>query len=278
MIVEAELHVPIATAQLVRFTTAEPSEGVMVEDVHRLDLCLTPRPAEASLTYCDRWRPSRFEQIGDLFLLPAGETVLARGGVGQSASIVHKLHPEPLQHWLEDEDLEWTDERLESCLNLQNSNLRGHLLRLADEVRRPGFASAVMAELITAQVAIELARHVRVMDEDKPSGGLAPWRLRLIEERLADANAPPTLSELARLCGLSSRQLARAFRASHGCSVGDYVAEKRIEKAKRMLLRDDSVKRVAYDLGFRSPSSFCFAFRRATGETPGQYQRRERSG
>lgn len=34
----------------------------------------------------------------------------------------------------------------------------------------------------------------------------------------------------------------------------------------------DSVKSVAYSLGFASPSAFCAAFRRETGETPGTYR------
>lgn len=82
----------------------------------------------------------------------------------------------------------------------------------------------------------------------------------------------PSLSELASLCSLSVRQLARAFRASRGVSIGDHIAQCRIEHARRMLAGADSIKSIAYDLGFASPSSFSFAFRSATGQTPREFR------
>jgi AraC family transcriptional regulator len=104
------------------------------------------------------------------------------------------------------------------------------------------------------------------------TGELARWRLRLIDERLHDVEQIPTLSELAALCKLSARQLTRGFRASRGCSIGAYVAGRRIERAKQLLASDQSIKTVAYSLGFTSSSAFCFAFRRATGITPGEFR------
>jgi AraC family transcriptional regulator len=106
------------------------------------------------------------------------------------------------------------------------------------------------------------------------TGGLAAWRLRLIDERLREIRAAPTLEELAKLCNLSVRQLTRGFRASRGRSIGEHVAQCRIENAKRLLATDESVKAIAYSLGFSSPSSFSFAFRRATGETPREFRQR----
>jgi AraC family transcriptional regulator len=70
------------------------------------------------------------------------------------------------------------------------------------------------------------------------------------------------------------RQLTRGFRANRGRSIGDHVAQCRLDNAKRLLATNESVKSIAYSLGFASPSSFCFAFRRATGETPRQFRQR----
>jgi AraC family transcriptional regulator len=98
--------------------------------------------------------------------------------------------------------------------------------------------------------------------------------LRRIEERLKEVREPPTLSELATLCNLSVRQLTRAFRASRGRSIGDYVEQSRLDQAKCLLATEASVKSIAYSLGFASPSSFSFAFRRATGETPREFRDR----
>ena len=47
MTIEAELRVPVATAQLVRFRFLEPADNMFCADSYRLDLCLTPRPRNA---------------------------------------------------------------------------------------------------------------------------------------------------------------------------------------------------------------------------------------
>ena len=129
-------------------------------------------------------------------------------------------------------------------------------------------------ELISGQLAIELTRYCTDNNEPTVSGVLAPWRLRAIDERLEDFDVPPTLTELSELCRLSVRQLTRGFRASRGCSIGEYIAQARIEQAKKLLSTERSIKAVAYTLGFASSSSFCFAFRRAIGETPRQFKSR----
>jgi AraC family transcriptional regulator len=41
-----------------------------------------------------------------------------------------------------------------------------------------------------------------------------------------------------------------------------------------LLATDQSVKAIAYSLGFASPSSFSYAFRRASGETPREFRQR----
>jgi len=264
--------VPVAATQIVQFHLVEPADNLLRDDdAYRVDLCLTPRMHNARACYREHWAPHRFERIGKIFLLPPRETVRARSDCGRQTSLVCRLQPERIRDWLQD-DLEWTDQRLEASLDITDANIRGLLLRLAEETRHPGFASEMLVELMAVQMAIELNRYYGAINESLASGGLAPWRLRLIDERLGEVGETPTLTELAALCGLSVRQLTRGFRASRRCSIGDYVANCRIDHAKRLLANDQSVKAIAYSLGFASPSSFCFAFRRATGETPRQYR------
>jgi AraC family transcriptional regulator len=275
MTVDAELRVPLATIRLARFHVSGPSDNILrEEETYWLDMCLTPRHRNARACFVDRWGPHRFERIGSVFLLPPRETMLARseGGPTQASVLCH-LRPEPVRQWFEGE-LEWTDRRLEAGLDIPDDNVRRLLLRLADELRRPGFASVVLIELLVAQLAIELGRYCVTIKEGPSSGGLAPWRLRMIDERLREVREAPTLSELAALCNLSVRQLTRAFRKSRGRSIGDHVAQCRIDHAKRLLESCESIKAIAYSLGFGSPSSFSFAFRCATGQTPREFRER----
>jgi AraC family transcriptional regulator len=275
MTIEAELRVPVATAQVVHYLFVEPVSGALREDEdYRLDLCLTPRPRNARACYSDRWAPHRFERLGPVWFLPPGETLQAcsDGGRRQSSLVCH-VRAEQMRAWLQG-DLEWTDRRLAAILDIPDANIRGLLLRLAQEVRHPGFASEVLVELICAQVAIELGRYCAAVNEGPVTGGLAPWRLRLIDERLREVHTAPTLAELADLCKLSVRQLTRGFRTSRGCSIGDHVAHSRLEHAKRLLASDQSVKAIAYSMGFSSPSSFSYAFRKLLGETPREFRQR----
>lgn len=273
MTIEAELRAPIATAQLVRFHLPEPADNITREEnLYRIDMCLTPRPRNARACYPDRWSPHRFEKLGNVFLLPPGEAMLARSdGTCEQSSLICQLYPESMSRWFNGE-LQWTNQRLAAGLDIRDANIRNLLLRLVQEARNPGFASDMLVELIAAQIAIELARYCSVSDEGQIFGGLASWRLRRIDERLQEVRAVPSLTELADLCQLSVRQLTRAFRASRGCSIGDYVANSRVEHAKRSLSTDQSIKAIAYSLGFSTPSSFCFAFRRATGQTPREFR------
>lgn len=272
MTLDAEIRVPLATTQLVRFHLDGPADNLLRADqTYWLDLCLTPRHRNARASYIERWAPNRFERIGNVFLLPPCENMHARsdGGPPQASLLCH-LRPEALRHW-HDAELEWTDRRLEAGLNITDAHVRRLLLRLAAELRSPGFASEALVELIVAQLAIELVRYCLDVREGPTSGGLSPWRLRLIEERLREVRESPTLSELASLCNLSVRQLTRAFRASRGHSIGDYLVQSRIDHAKRLLASGESIKVIAYALGFSSPSSFSYAFRTATGFRPSDF-------
>jgi AraC family transcriptional regulator len=271
--VGSEVRVSAATAQLVHFHFTDPIDIVMMDrEAYWLDMCLQPRPNNARACYLDHWAAQRFERIGRVYLLPPGETIQTRSdGANSHSSVLCHLHPEALNRWF-DGELKWTGRRLEATLDIPDANIRRGLLKLADEMRHPGFASQVLVELIAAQLAIELGRYFAHFDEIPPAGGLAQWRLRAVDERLADLQELPTLDELAALCNLSVRQLTRGFRASRDCSIGDYIANHRIQRAKRLLVSAESIKSVAYSLGFNSSSGFCFAFRRATGLTPGEFR------
>jgi AraC family transcriptional regulator len=270
---EAELPIPQGVARIMRFSTERATNHMFRRGDHYwLDLCLTPRPTQARGCYSERWGPHRFERLGEIFLVPPGEVLHIRTEAGDNqASIACEIHADAVDRWLDagsQPRLEWTDRRLEGGLDIVHPAIRACLSRLAEEVRHAGTGSAELAALIAGQLAIELARYLEAITGGPITGGLASWRLRLIDERLHRGGPSPSLGELADLCNVSIRQLTRGFRSSRGCSIGDHVAQTRIEMAKRALGSHDSIKSIAFALGFASPSSFSYAFRRATGATP----------
>ena len=276
--VRETLDLTTGTVQIAdRDFLAPVSELFTPEDALWIDMCLTPRPEGLAVRYADRWPTYRFEHLGQVCAMPAGETLQFLGGSGRQVSITCQLRLKQLDY-LADLQFEWTDKRLESCLDISNPRLSTMLRYLAEEARRPNLAREAMAELMLGQIAIELARHLRNIEDPVTIGGLAGWRLKLIDERLTVHGPPPSLAELAHLCALSVRQLTRAFRASRGCSVNDYVNEFRMERAKRCLAGPESVKAIAFTLGFRSASIFTRAFRHHVGMTPRQFRSQTLAG
>lgn len=272
MTVEARLDLPFAAIelQLVALPDEIDRELPGIDDV-RIDLSLTPRTPGARMSFRPRWPAHRFEALGRLCLVPPGETARARSGAGTQRAVVCFLRRAALDGWL-DGPIPSIGERLDAGLDIRSAAVSRLMAALGGEAREPGFAHAAMCEALAMQLAVELGRYYR----DRGTGGavaaLPGWRLALIDERLAASRVPPTLAELADLCGLSARHLTRAFRASRGCSIGAYLRDHQVETAKRALAAGESVKAIAHALGFSSRSSFSHAFQKGTGLSPQRFR------
>lgn len=238
-----------------------------------LILCRTPRPSDARASYPDAWGANRLEPLGDLSLLPPGQRLKIKGNRQTQVAITCHLSPTMVEQWLQ-HPVEWTDARLEASLHLSNPHIRMMILRLAEEAHRPGLAHDAMIKAISAQLGVEVARFCEAAREIRAVGGLAGWRLRIIDEHLRDLRSTPSIQRLAELCNLSPRQLSRGFRASRGETISEYCAGLRIELAKRLLAGEDSIKSIAFATGFAAPSTFSQAFRQHTGTTPREFRQR----
>ena len=96
--------------------------------------------------------------------------------------------------------------------------------------------------------------------------------LTYIHEHYADKI---TLDELAAAINLSRNECSRFFKRSANCSLFEYILNYRISKGSEMLRSGDkSVKEVAYEVGFRDMSYFITSFKKRTGYTPKEYQRK----
>jgi AraC family transcriptional regulator len=278
IIVDAELRGKAAVAQVVRYDIPAPTQSTLCDpDCYQINLCLTPRPLNARACYHAHWGPHRFERLGDIFMIPPGEALHIKGDSGRQASLLCFLDGAAVGAII-GQQLTWTDQKLAATIDLTSARIRALLFRLTEEVRHPGFAAAQMLEFLTGELAIELARFCLEVDERPSIGGLAGWRLRVIDERLSEDATAPALAELAELCNISVRQLTRGFKVSRGCSIGDYIESRRMESAKRLLVAGENVKTIAFTMGFSSPSSFTFAFRRAVGISPSQFRQRQTRG
>lgn len=78
------------------------------------------------------------------------------------------------------------------------------------------------------------------------------------------------------LAGMSAAKFKLDFKKVTGESMSSYIASRRMEKAKSLLSRGDSVGQVSREVGFELPANFATAFKRATGQTPTQWKRASR--
>lgn len=103
----------------------------------------------------------------------------------------------------------------------------------------------------------------------------APWReiapaVGLIREKY---QTPVAIETLARLTGLSTRQLQRKFQAVFGLTPQEFLIKTRVSAACRALCESDmSLADVAADCGFYDQSSFTKHFHQRVGMTPKQFR------
>jgi AraC-like DNA-binding protein len=88
--------------------------------------------------------------------------------------------------------------------------------------------------------------------------------LQTIETDLAS-----DVAVLAQVAHLSCSRLSHLFKNQMGRSLHSYLADRRLEKAARLLrLTDTPVKEISYIVGYRHSPSFVRAFRRKFGCAP----------
>jgi AraC family transcriptional regulator len=175
----------------------------------------------------------------------------------------------------------WSISDLEACTDIRDPRIEEPLLRLARELAEPGFASVMLVEALSIGMMVDMARYLRRLPAgaDRSESGrgsrLGPAELARIRACIEEAGeAVPTVSDLARLCGMSDRHLMRIFRQATGETVKAYVERARLTKAKALLSGTDlPLKEISARLGFAGPSGFSVAFRRLAGETPGVFRR-----
>lgn len=130
---------------------------------------------------------------------------------------------------------------------------------------------------IGVALALRLFEKHGIDDSSTPhfSGGLGTSRQRRITAFI-DANLDRTvpLAEMARTVGLGRSHFGKAFHASFGRSPYQYLHERRVEKAKELLLDDRrTIVDIALDVGFSNHGHFTKVFRKVTGTTPSQFRR-----
>jgi len=251
-------------------------QTINLENTYMISLAIAARPGRAWGKYVNGSRGNG--RIGRVFLIPPGHPIQA--GASESVLSLSCRFDADLIDELLPTCLEWNEAALADSLDIhdaQISNLLVHVYKATKE--EDGFASALLVESLIHALTILIVRRFMpgtpVTNQNVQAGGLAPWRIRRIRDRVYADLPLPTVSELATLCGISARQISRGFKTTTGQTLAQFTTQAMIERSHELLLNPAfSTSDVARELGYSSASSFAAAFQRATGFLPSQLEGR----
>jgi AraC family transcriptional regulator len=141
----------------------------------------------------------------------------------------------------------------------------------AERLRIDALSQAALDHLV-----LQAARPRQRQRAERAAGGLSgAARRRVLQFVDAHLDSPGlSLPALAAQAHLSEFHFARMFRISMGCSVHDWVATRRLDRA-RALLRETALPLadIAAACGYAGASHLSRHVKAATGATPGQLRR-----
>jgi AraC-like DNA-binding protein len=147
------------------------------------------------------------------------------------------------------------------------------LAKLEAEHRRPGeWQHPLLSAYLTALLTYLSRLYTQQLPGGEPSADqrlLRAYRAS-IEENYRELHE---VSAYAERLHISAGHLSEVVKAQSGKSAIKHVHERLVLEAKRLLLyTPQSLKELAYELGFAEPSYFNRFFKRETGFTPAEYR------
>lgn len=128
---------------------------------------------------------------------------------------------------------------------------------------------AVDAAEMVIELLLALAASARAQEEPDAARDLVKRAMQLIEQH---AEAPFSVTELARRLGISRERLARVFRLRLNLSPHQLIQERKIRRACFLLKDTDMpIKQIAAQLGYTDYTNFIRAFRQVMQMTPHEF-------
>lgn len=212
---------------------------------------------------------SRVLPVGNVMLVPAAAAVNAVGAGGALRIVACSMRGGILPT-----DFDATNpEQLALCNDIADRNIKMMMRRLALEAISPGMQAEDLLDALARTIRIDVARYFHA-NERSVTGVLAKWQVKRIEEYVEkNLGADLGIARLAGIVQISPGHLMRSFRQTMGMTVHQYVTQRRMDRACYLLSETRvPLKKMATDLGYGTPSSFTYAFRKAMGTTPARYR------
>ncbi len=113
-----------------------------------------------------------------------------------------------------------------------------------------------------------------VLEAQTRAASISPLTRQIMEYIHKDLRRPITLAEIGELTHYSPIYCTKVFKREIGRSITDYLLEKRIDEAKKLLPDETvSVVQAAQSVGFGDYNYFSRLFKKRTGFSPTAYRR-----
>ncbi len=149
----------------------------------------------------------------------------------------------------------------------------GLMLGLYRSYRLDRSGASNLDVLHVESLALELLA-VSVRARTSPERRRPAWLTRVVEFLHDGRGESLSLAKLASEAGVHPVHLARVFRRVHGCTMGQYRASVRAQRACALLTAGrGSLARIAAEAGFADQSHFTRVFSSIVGCPPGRFRR-----
>lgn len=149
------------------------------------------------------------------------------------------------------------------------------LARLVTDASRAFDRDPDAARELMHRASQMLEAEVQRLTRDQQTGKLAPWQVRTATDFI-DRNSDRNLQvrDVATAVRLSPSYFSHAFKESFGQSAKSYIIERRIARAKQLMLTThDSLAQIALACGFSDQAHFCRSFGGLVGQPPSRWRR-----
>lgn len=151
-------------------------------------------------------------------------------------------------------------------IDLNKSAYTSLMQRIKGAARKDEYIALIddlVEALFDSIIADKLAHMPKEMD----------YALQFIEKHIDERM---TLEDVASYMNISPHYFSKLFKQEVGINFIDYMTERKIARAKALMLRtDEPINNIAFELGFNEANYFSKVFKKITGQSPSEFRREQ---
>jgi AraC family transcriptional regulator len=212
------------------------------------------------------------QRHGDINIVPAGATGVWNFEADVSALLV-RLAPALLEEAADAMSSRPSGLKLQPAMCVRDPHIEQIAWTLNEDRLGGNPRGTLWLESAAYAIAARLVRrsHNSLRLPRLHQRSLPKWRLRRVCDYIeVSLDQALSLRELAALAGFSVPHFKVLFSQSTGLPVHRYIVERRVERARQLILRGERMSSIALDVGFSHQSHMTRCLQRVLGMSPTQ--------